>query len=150
MVLICLVAFFGVVAGVNGIMIKLALSTFGGVETEGAYQAGLAFARETAAVAAQDALHWQVRAKVSAAPGATLVELVARDADDRPLTGLDAHARLVHPTDRRADRIVPLDESAPGLFRGRAEPPLGQWLLVIELSRGGTTVFRSRNRVFLK
>src|SRR3954453_20727573 len=85
MVFLCLVAFFGVVAGVNGIMIKLALSTFGGVETEGAYQAGLAFARETAAVAEQDALHWQVRAKVSGAPGATLVELVARDADDRPL-----------------------------------------------------------------
>ena len=67
MVLVCLVAFFAVVAGVNAIMIRAAVSTFGGVETESAYQAGLAFAREIAAVEAQDALHWQVRAKVSAA-----------------------------------------------------------------------------------
>ncbi len=28
-------------------------------------------------------------------------------------------ARLAHPTDRRADHVVPLDESAPGTFRGR-------------------------------
>ena len=55
MVLICLVAFFAVVAGVNGIMIRAAVSTFGGVETGNAYQAGLAFAQEIAAVEAQDA-----------------------------------------------------------------------------------------------
>jgi hypothetical protein len=34
-------------------MIRAAVSTFGGVETESAYQAGLAFARETAAVTAR-------------------------------------------------------------------------------------------------
>ena len=45
MVLVCLVAFFAVVAGVNAVMIRAAVSTFGGVETESAYQAGLAFAR---------------------------------------------------------------------------------------------------------
>ena len=49
MVLICLVAFFAVVAGVNAVMIRAAVSTFGGVETDSAYQAGLAFAREIAA-----------------------------------------------------------------------------------------------------
>lgn len=150
MVLICLVAFFGVVAGINGIMIKLALSTFGGVETESAYQAGLAFAREAEAVARQDALHWQVRANVSTVADATLVELVARDASGRPLAGLEASVRLVHPTDRRADRDVPLDETATGTFRGRGEPLHGQWALLIELKRDETPVFRSRNRIFLK
>ena len=39
-VLICLIAFFAVVAIVNGIMIRAAISTFGGVETGSAYQAG--------------------------------------------------------------------------------------------------------------
>ncbi len=150
MVLVCLVAFFAVVAGVNAVMIRFAVSTFGGVETESSYQAGLAFARETAAVAEQDARHWQVRAKVSEAPDATLIELIAHDSNDRPLTGLDASARLVHLTDKRADRVLPLDETAPGLFRGHGEPALGQWALVIELSRDGTAVFRSRNRIFLK
>ena len=151
MVFICLVAFFAVVAGVNAIMIRAAVSTFGGVETESSYQAGLAFAREIAAVAAQDALHWQVKAKVSGAAGATLVEVTAADAAGRPLAGLQATARLVHPTDRRADhargarRSVRRDSSADA-----AAPLVGQWELVIELSRDGARLFRSKNRVFLR
>jgi len=149
MVFICLVAFFGVVAGANAIMVRAAVSTFGGVETESAYQAGLAFAREAAAIEAQDAMHWQVRAKISAAPGAALVEISVRDASDRPLAGLEASARLVHPTDKRLDEAVVLDESMTGVFRGRVEPVVGHRTLVTELSRGGTVVFRSRNRVFL-
>src|SRR5574341_722764 len=103
MVLICLVAFFVVVGGVNAVMIHAAVSTFGGVETASAYQAGLAFSREMAAVRAQDALHWQVTAKLrSAGDGAMLVEVTARDAVDRPLTSLQASAQLAHPTDKRA------------------------------------------------
>src|SRR5712672_702694 len=106
MVLICLVAFFAVIAGVNAVMIRAAVSTFGGVETGNAYQAGLAFAREIAAVEAQAALHWDVRAKVSAAAGATEVEVTAADTVGRPLAGLAATARLVHPADKRADHVV--------------------------------------------
>ena len=149
-VLVCFVAFFLTVAGANVILIKAAISTFGGVETESAYQAGLAFAKETAAVAAQDALHWQVKAKVSEEAGATLVEVVATDAADRPLAGLEATARLVHPTDKRADLLIDLGEDEPGRFRGHGGPVVGQWALVIELSRDGTRMFRSRNRVFLR
>ncbi len=148
-VLVCLVAFFAVVAGVNAVMIRAAVSTFGGVETESAYQAGLAFARETAAVAAQDALHWRVAGKISADAAATRIEIAADDADGRPLAGLQANARLIHPTDRRADRTVALTEDAPGRFRGADAPLAGQWALVIELSRDGTRVFRSKNRVLL-
>lgn len=147
-VLICLVAFFAVVVGANAIMIRAAISTFGGVDTDNAYQAGLAFTREVAAVEAQDALHWQVEAKVSTSPEATLVEITAHDANNRPLSGLDATARLMHPTDQRADKVVPLDESMAGTFRGRGESVLGHWTLVTELSRNGTVMFRSRNRVF--
>ncbi len=149
-VLICLVAFFAIVAGVNAIMIRAAVSTFGGVETENAYQAGLAFAREIAAVEAQDALHWQVRARVSAEAGATRIEVAATDAAGLPLHGLQATARLVHPTDRRADHVVPLGEQAAGQFQGRTTAVVGQWALVIELSRDGSRMFRSRNRVFVR
>ena len=49
--LVCLVAFFGVVAAVNAVHDPAAVSTFGGVETESSYQAGLAFSREIAAAA---------------------------------------------------------------------------------------------------
>lgn len=149
MVLICLIAFFALVAGVNAIMIAAAVSTFGGVESENAYQAGLAFAREIAEAATQDALHWQVKGKVSAVAGATVVEVAAHDDAGRPLAGLAATAQLAHPTDRRRDRIVALTEISAGNFAGRGEILAGQWRLVIELTRDGNRVFRSRNRIFV-
>src|SRR5262249_23714165 len=52
-VLVCLVTFFAVVAGVNAVMIGGAVSTFGGLETESSYQAGLVFAREEAQARSQ-------------------------------------------------------------------------------------------------
>lgn len=150
MVFICLVVFFAVVAGVNAVMVRAAVSTFGGVETESSYQAGLAFAREVAAVDAQDALHWRVTAKVSPEAESMRVEVFANDAADRPLARLRATATLVHPTDKRSDHVMLLDQSAPGKFEGRSERVSGQWTLVIELSRDGTRMFRSKNRVFLR
>jgi nitrogen fixation protein FixH len=149
MVLFCLIAFFAIVALANGLLVRFALTTFGGLETASSYQAGFAFAREAAAARAQDERHWQVNAKVLPAAGATAVEIDARDAEGRPLAGLEASAQLAHPTDRRADQFVGLREAAAGRFRGTVGALAGQWDLVIELSRDGTRLFRSRNRVLL-
>ena len=54
MVLLCLLGFFGVVFGVNGILIHEALSTFGGVDTESAYQAGRKFEQDVAMAKAME------------------------------------------------------------------------------------------------
>jgi nitrogen fixation protein FixH len=150
MVLACLLAFFAVVAGVNALMIRAAVSTFGGVETENAYQAGLAFAREIAAAQQQDTRRWQVRGNVTVDAAGTLVEVNATGAAGVALAQLQATARLLHPADRRADRIVPLSQGAPGTFAGRSEAVAGQWMLLIELSRDGAALFRSKNRVFVR
>jgi len=150
MVFICLVAFFAVVAGVNAIMVRAAVSTFGGVETDSSYQAGLAFAREAATVQAQDALHWDVTANISNQDGAAVIEVMARDSSGRSVPNVVATAQLAHPTDRRADRMVPMTEGGPGSFRGTTEALVGQWDLVIELSRDGDRLFRSKNRVLIR
>jgi nitrogen fixation protein FixH len=151
MVFICFVTFFAVVFGVNAIMVRVAVSTFGGVETASSYQAGLAFAREVALVDTQDALNWHVKAKVVPAnDGAMLVEVIATSSDERPLSDLQASAWLVHPTDKRADQAVILRESAPGQFRGTAMSASGQWDLVTELTRDNIRMFRSKNRIFFR
>src|SRR5262245_53259742 len=149
MVLAGLVAFFGLVAGVNATMIYAAISTFGGVETESSYRAGLAFAREAATVEAQDARHWTVTANAVVKDNATVLEVTARDASGQPITNLAAIATLVHPTDRRADHAVPLVSDRAGRFRGATVATAGQWDLVIELSRDDERLFRSKNRVWL-
>jgi nitrogen fixation protein FixH len=149
-VLVWLVAFFAIVAAVNGVMIRAAVSTFGGLETESSYQAGLAFAHEAADARAQDALHWRVDAKLSPVrDGATDIVIDARDAEGRPLAGLAATARLVHPADQRDDHVMSLRPTGPGEFRGVTPAAVGQWDLVIELARADKRVFRSRNRVLL-
>ena len=151
MVFICLVAFFGAVAGVNAFMIREAVSTFSGLNAENAYQSGLAFGREIAALEVQDELHWRVQARITpAANGAVQIEVAAADAEDRPLPGLEATARFVHPTNGRTDHLFDLQERAPGQYDANVGPLHGQWDLVIDLSRAGVRLFRSKNRVFLR
>jgi nitrogen fixation protein FixH len=149
-VLIWLIAFFGIVAAVNAAMMAAAISTLSGLDSESPYEAGLAFDREIAASRAQQALHWQVDAKVEADDGKTLVEIAARDANGAPLPGLSATASLAHPTDRRLDRDLPVTQDRPGHFSGVTGPALGQWDIVIELSRDGVRQFRSKNRLVLR
>jgi len=150
-VFVCLVAFFGVVALVNAIMIRAAVSTFGGVETGSAYQAGLAFAHESATARAQDDLRWQVMAELKRADnGVPTIDVAVRDVSGNLVTDLSASAWLSHPADRRSDLPVALDEIGPGQFAGITAAPAGQWDLVLEFTRNGERVFRSRNRIFIR
>jgi nitrogen fixation protein FixH len=149
-VLLYLVAFFGIVIGVNALMIYEAVSTMTGVDTDSAYQAGRIFERDVAMAKAQDSRHWHVDAHVTSLLSGAQLEITARDADGRPLTGMQASAAFQRPTDRHLDRDVALVEDSPGEFSGRTEIMAGQWELVIELSRHGEQVFRSKNRVVLK
>jgi nitrogen fixation protein FixH len=151
MVLICLVAFFAVVAAVNAVMVGAALSTFAGVESESPYQEGLLFDREIAAARAQEARHWRVEAAIERTSDALAsIALSARGADGSALTGLTAVVTLVHPTDQRRDRDVQLTQAGPGEFVGTTEAGPGQWDAVVELSRAGERLFRSRNRIVLQ
>lgn len=150
-VLLTLLTFFGVVFAVNGVMIFEALSTMSGTDTDSAYQAGRMFEHDVAMARAQDARHWQVDAKVTAeVDGARRLYVVARDASGKPLSGMVLSAAFERPTDRSLDRVVATAEDSPGNFHGTAEIPAGQWDLVIEFTRQGDQMFRSRNRVILK
>jgi nitrogen fixation protein FixH len=151
MVLFCLVTFFAVVAGVNAVMIGAAVTTFSGVETRNAYQAGVTFAREEAAAEAQESRHWRINSSLRhEANGLTQVELSAQDRGGQPLAGLEATVSLIHPNDRRLDRPVTMQANARGRFSGVVMPSPGQWDLVIELSRDGERLFRSKERIILR
>jgi len=148
MVFVCVVTFFAVVTAVNAVMIRAAVSTFGGLETDSSYKAGLAFAREIAAADAQGRQHWNVTATLGAMiDGQLQLDLVALDAAGRPVSGQNAHVRLSHPTDRRHDHDLDLNPVGPGRFAGQVSAAPGQWDLVIELSRDGERTFLSRRRI---
>lgn len=147
-VLLCFVAFFGVIAAVNAIMIRAATSTFGGVETESAYKAGLSFKNEIAAARAQEARHLEVLGSAQRT-GAGGVAIDVRVGNTSASSGLTASVRFAHPTNARFDHHTALTQIGPGHFIGSADVAAGQWDFVIDLSRGDERVFRSKNRIGL-
>lgn len=151
-VLIALIAFFAVVGGVNAVLVYAATSTFGGVEVASSYKAGLKFQDELAAVRAQDALHWQVDAKLDRrADGVAEVTVSLRQANGSPVTAVDVAARLAHPADARRDHALDMRAAGAGLFKGVSEAELtAQWDLVLDVTREGRNLFRSKSRVGLK
>jgi nitrogen fixation protein FixH len=150
-VLILLLGFFGVVFAVNGILVRAAISTFGGVETTSSYKAGLQFEHEVAVAGRQDALHWQVSGKLTRdGAGQAVLDVTARDARGAPLAGLTANARLAHPADERLDHVIEVSPVAAGVFHGQAAAQPGQWDLIVDLYRGDQRLFRSQSRVTLR
>ena len=149
-ILFALLGFFGVIFAVNGLMMYEALSTLSGVDTDSAYQAGLMYEQAVAMAKAQDARRWHVDAKLTPSSAGERLDVNARDATGQPLAGMQASAVFERPTDRRMDRSVPLFEDAAGRFHGAANVAAGQWDIVIELTRHGEQLFRSKNRVVLK
>jgi nitrogen fixation protein FixH len=151
MVLLMLLAFFGVVIGVNVTMMKLAISTLPGTEVDSAYSASLGYEKEIAAARDQDARHWEVDAHVERANnGVAMLQLTARDKEGRPVTGLKVAGRFERPADKRADQAIELSEVGFGIYRGRLDAVApGQWDLVLEGDQGGQRMFLSKNRVLL-
>lgn len=149
LVLACLVAFFLSIAAVNAVMITFAVKTFGGIETENAYNAGLAFNRAIADANAQEARHWHVDIVRMPQRDAKFTVTV-RDGKGGAVTGLALAATLVHPTDRRRDHDVQVAVLGGGVFHLETPAEPGQWDLVTVLRDGDRELFRSRNRIQLR
>ncbi|MGZ3410807.1 MAG: FixH family protein [Xanthobacteraceae bacterium] len=149
-VLLAFIAFFGVVGAVNGVLVRFATATFGGVDEKSPYQAGLQFNREIAAAAGQNALKWNVQAHFSdVASDRMQLTVVVHDSRDAPPSNVVLEARLAHPSDERHDHEIVMSERNPGNFSGEFVRDPGQWNLVIEAWRGDERLFRSVNRVGL-
>jgi nitrogen fixation protein FixH len=150
-VLICMVAFFAIVAAVNAIMIKAAISTFGGVETDSAFRAGLAYKSEEAAAIAQQAMNWQVDGRLARAPSGDVTIIVdMKDEKRQAVTGVTVNTYLTHPTDARHDHHIVLTQAPDGSFRGETAATPGQWVVTIDVTRGDARIYRSVSRQVLK
>jgi len=150
-VLFMLVAFFGVVIGVNLVMMRFAIQTLPGTEVDSAYSASLAYEKQITAARDQNARNWKVDAHVErSGQGGTTLQVEAHDSTGRPMSGLKFQGRFERPTDRRADLPVILAEVGIGIYRGSA-PTIapGQWDLVLEGVAAGQRIFLSKNRVLL-
>ncbi|PWB83366.1 MAG: nitrogen fixation protein FixH [Methylocystaceae bacterium] len=147
-VLALLVAFFGLVGGVNAAMIYFAVTTFRGEDASHAYERGLAYNRDIAVAREQGAREWKVEASLTRRSAAeSLVGVSLRDASDGAISGLRVSAAIRAPVDGKKDIVVELVETAPGRYEAPAAVQAGWRDLVVSAERDGREVFRSKSRI---
>lgn len=146
-----LVAFFGVIVAVNAMMLSLALDTMPGLTTASSYQASQRFNRDLAAARERDARGWAVEARADRDPaGVAAVTVSVREPEGALVERIAVSARLEHPARRTLDRPLDITRTGTGLYAGTAaDVAPGAHDLVVEISRAGVLLFRSRNRIML-
>jgi nitrogen fixation protein FixH len=144
------VGFFLVVFAVNGAMMTIAFKTWTGLDTENAYQEGLAYNDRLAERRAQQALRWQAGfAFTASGPRQGEIALTLADADGNPLSRAAVTAALVRPTQAGHDITVTLDHQGDGRYAADVALPLaGQWdvRLLADHARG---TYRLHERILV-
>jgi nitrogen fixation protein FixH len=144
------VAFFGVVLLANALMIWIAFATWTGLETDDAYQKGLAYNRTLAAARAQDALGWRVNLDVSAAGRLAELELTLADRYGSLIEDAKIRAAFVRPTHAGHDVVLGVPHVHAGVYRAEAALPFaGVWELHL-VAESGSDAYRLRRRVYLE
>lgn len=150
-VLAITVGCFGVVFAVNGLMAYDAISTFRGEVEASPYEHGLAYEKDILAAQAQAALGWNVSEHLARdSAGEATIEVRVIDRSGTAVSGLGVTTGFDSPADKRFDADVSLIEAEPGVYRGRLNATPGQWDVILEATRDGERVFKSKNRVALQ
>lgn len=147
MVFFGLVAFFGVIAAVNGVFMFYALDTFPGLTTEDSYKKGIVYNRTLDDAAAQKRLGWH-SAVALGADG--MLTLNMNGKSGAPLPGALATVSMTRPLGE--DRAIAIDmkEVSEGVYQGRFDAPLhGRWKAEVTVRRGGDS-YRMIHEVMVK
>ncbi len=148
------VVFFGIVFGVNGYMVYGALSTFDGIETEGAYQKGRAYNHLLERMDEQRALGWRTALSTTALPGdghRTRLTIDFRDAEGKPVHDLSVHGTFWRPVAAGADADAMLREVSPGTYEADFDlAHSGNWLVRIAAEGQNGETFVQEQRIVLR
>jgi nitrogen fixation protein FixH len=118
------VAFFVVIAILDGIFVTIAASTHTGVITEKAYQKGLDYNQVVAASESQDKLGWTGNIHLSQ----NTINFEIKDSQNMPLKGAKVTAYFTRTTQAGYDFSIPLEANAEGIYNQHINFPLkGLW-----------------------
>jgi nitrogen fixation protein FixH len=151
---------FLLIIAVNATLIVLATDTFSGLQTEGAYQKGLAYNATLAAARAQERLGW--RADIEVSPHGAIdarhrqfdISLLLHDAAGEPIVGHDVTVYFSRPTREGDDFAAALAPSCVGRYSTAVDVPLpGQWDLTIVAQetaiKGAKSTWQTTQRIYL-
>ncbi len=120
--LIIMIAFFGVIIGVNLLMATVANRSWTGLVVKNSYVASQNFNRKLEAARRVAALGWVVDFELDA--GHAALRLADRSG---PITGMDVTLKLWRPTNENEDVTVTLGEAAAGEYRAEIALGSGVW-----------------------
>lgn len=144
---------FVLVVAVNATMAYFATSTFTGLETEGAYQKGLAYNENLALAKQQEALGWKVETTANPVTGqGPRVEVAVsyRDRDGKPVDGLEVGAKMIRPTSKGLDHKVEFKPLGNGTYGGTYPLPVnGVWDMDI-VAVGPDVAYEHAHRFVIK
>lgn len=127
---VIIVAFFAVVVGVNLIMARAAIRTFGGVVVDNSYVASQNYNKWLDLAARQKALGWSAK-PARGGDGRVVVAMTGT-----PVSGLTLSAHARHPLGRLPDQALTFQRQADGSFRSNEPLADGRWTLRIEAQAG--------------
>jgi nitrogen fixation protein FixH len=129
-VLAAMLAFFGVVIGVNIAFAVIAVRSFPGEDVQRSYLQGLNYNETIAARRAQAALGWQADAALSRDGEDAVLTVDLRARDGAPLDGAALTGALRWPTDSRLDHALIFSALGGGRYVARLGALHdGRWLL---------------------
>lgn len=128
------VAFFIVLAAVDGVFVKLALSTHRGVVTEEAYQKGIAYNETIAEADAQAALGWQMTMRMND----TTLYATLHDADGKAMNDASLKVKATFVPEEGYDFEQRLEPAGHGEYKAALKmTAAGPWDLRVQASEGG-------------
>lgn len=146
---------FGIVVAANAALLYFAITSWRGLETENAYEKGLAHNTVLADGQAQAGLGWTVAVRFDRSPNlgdARQGQLIisVRDAAGESVGGLNGRALVRRPIGTGDDWLVELEPAERGVYRAHLSlPAAGQWDVRLELE-GGPRPYRVRRRIVIE
>lgn len=150
-VFLAFAAFFGLVFAANFVFVYLAMDSWTGLQTEQAYEKGLAYNEALAQQKAVEALGWQGELTfVSEAENLGRLAFTFQDREGTDLQAAEVKAVLIRPTHEGHDFSVILPEVRPGSYEKAVTFPLaGLWDAQIRARLDGQE-YRLQRRVYVR
>ncbi len=149
MVLFGFIAFFGVIAAVNGVFMYMAINTWPGLTTEDAYKKGLNYNATLADGERQAALGW--RSSVDLTSQGRVVVLM-HGPDGIPVGDLSVNVEFARPVGELGTESVSLREEAAGKYVGAFDVTSeGRWKAEVTANNAsGETKYRMIHELMLR
>lgn len=148
-VLIWLVAFFGVIAAVDGTFIATSVSTYRGEDEQKPYLQGVEYNATLARRAAQQRNGWTAHIALDRSGAGARIDVVLMDRQGRPKDVAGLTGELRHPSDENRDRPLRFHAQGGGRYEARVDGVArGAWDVLIA-SNSNATPFEASRRLWL-